>query len=68
MTATPDEIEAKAQELHLARALEEQRGHRQNIVPWSRLGESFRASMRRIAKAQLDEADKAMTIGEGTVG
>ena len=58
MRATPEQIEAKAQELHLALAEESRRGHRQNIVPWTSLGETFKESLRRQAKKQLDEEQK----------
>jgi hypothetical protein len=57
--ATPEEIEHLAQQLHLEISEEAKRGHRQGIVPWDQLGESFKASVRRIAQAKLDAGGPA---------
>jgi hypothetical protein len=44
---TDKDIEEAAQKIHLERSSEAAKFHRQNTVPWGKLGETVRESYRR---------------------
>lgn len=54
MTATDDQVEALAYELYQAKAKQEASAHGQGVTPWDQLGESFKHSLREMARAQLE--------------
>ena len=53
---TEDEIEQLAQQIHIDRSSEAQKHHRQNTVPWDKLGETIRVSYRAEAMRQAAKA------------
>lgn len=52
---TDQKIEEMAQWIYSSKALAEKKLHGQTIAPWSELGETFKESLRQMARDQLSK-------------
>lgn len=55
--ADDDAVLLLAQQIYAEQCAAEVKGHRQGIVPWAELGESYRVSLMNMARDRLEAAD-----------
>lgn len=55
MAVDENKIEELAQQIYADMAAEGKKSHRQGIVPWGEVGETYRVSLRRMAQERLED-------------